>query len=289
MSEDKEPLVRLEGLSKRFDHRGGKLTVLRSVDLRLYSGDMVAIMGSSGAGKSTLLQILGALDWPTGGRYLFGGEDVFARKAAALARFRNEQIGFVFQFHHLLPEFTAVENVMMPGLIARQKKATAMSRAVELLESVGLGDRLNHQPGELSGGEQQRVAIARALFMKPRMLLADEPTGNLDLSTSSGIHKVIQQLNESMGITVVIVTHDPRLANLMPVRLLVDDGLIIPYEPGDVRLADRIDPQLLQRRPLRPPFLQMPGAGADEPSASSDASSDASAGAAPEPSTPSPA
>lgn len=272
MTERKEPLIRLEKLSKQFDHRGGKLSVLKSIELKLYEGDMVSIMGSSGAGKSTLLQIIGALDWPTGGRYLFGGEDVFARSAASLARFRNEQIGFVFQFHHLLPEFTALENVMMPGLIARQKRDKAQKRATELLEMVGLADRLNHQPGELSGGEQQRVAIARALFMKPRLLLADEPTGNLDLSTSSGIHKVIRELNESLGITVVIVTHDPRLADQMAVRLLVDDGYIIPYESGDERLGDRIPEEHLHRQPKRHPFLQqLPAAQASAPRAAESA------------------
>lgn len=258
---DKAPLIQIEKLSKQFDHRGGKLSVLKSIELKLYEGDMVAIMGSSGAGKSTLLQIIGALDWPSAGRYLFGGEDVFARSSASLAKFRNEQIGFVFQFHHLLPEFTALENVMMPGLIARQKRDKASRRAEELLELVGLADRVNHQPGELSGGEQQRVAIARALFMEPRLLLADEPTGNLDLSTSSGIHKVIQDLNDALGITVVIVTHDPRLANLMPVRLLVDDGYIMPYEPEDPKLGDRIPEEHFKRLPKKPPFLQMPGGG----------------------------
>ena len=246
---DAKPLIKLDKLTKTYGHRDGLLTVLDEVDLLLYGGDMVSIMGESGAGKSTLLQIIGTLDSPSSGQYLFGGEDVFARKSKHVAAFRNERIGFVFQFHHLLPEFTALENVMMPGLIGRMKRSEAERRAEDLLARVGLADRVGHQPGELSGGEQQRVAIARALFMGPRVLLADEPTGNLDQKTSAGIHRVLRELNESTGITIIIVTHDARLANEMPIQLLVADGKILPFNPGDERIGDRLPEELLHRRP----------------------------------------
>lgn len=245
-------LIQMRDLSKTFLHRGRELNVLRSVDLTIQAGDRVAIMGSSGAGKSTLLQIMGTLDSPSAGKLLFNGEEIFKRSEKSLAKFRNEHVGFVFQFHHLLPEFTALENVMMPGLIHRQKRSEAESHATELLEKVGLKERLHHQPGELSGGEQQRVAIARALFMKPRILLADEPTGNLDLTTGGEIHGLLRELNESTGITVVVVTHDPMLANQMDVRLLVDDGEIIPMVTGDPKVGDRVPEALLHRKPTRP-------------------------------------
>jgi lipoprotein-releasing system ATP-binding protein len=221
-----DELLRVEGLVREFEHRGKVLRVLDGLDVSFDRGDMVAIMGASGAGKSTLLQIIGTLDAPTGGHVYFDGEDVFRRSSAELARFRNEQIGFVFQFHHLLPEFTALENVMMPGLIHRMKRPEAEHRAMELLGRVGLVQRVNHKPGELSGGEQQRVAMARALFMKPRLLLADEPTGNLDMNTGSGIHALLKELNEELGLTILVVTHDPRLAELMPKRMVVRGGVI---------------------------------------------------------------
>ncbi len=252
MSNEQECLIKLANLTKRYKHRNGMLTVLDSVELELLKGDMVAIMGASGAGKSTLLQILGTLDEPTSGEYIFDGQDVFARGSKSVAKFRNQQIGFVFQFHHLLPEFTALENVMMPGLIGKLKKSAASKRANELLELVGLRDRVHHQPGELSGGEQQRVAIARALFMEPKLLLADEPTGNLDLATSGGIHKILKDLNNEVGITIVIVTHDPRLAAQMPVQLLVDDGNIIPFHKGDERIGTRLPEEMLHREPTKP-------------------------------------
>ncbi|TXD37832.1 ABC transporter ATP-binding protein [Lujinxingia vulgaris] len=246
------PLIELKGIHRRFEHRGQQLDVLRDLNFRIFAGDQVAIMGPSGAGKSTLLQLLGTLDAPTSGTMLFDGEDVFARSSSGLARFRNEQVGFVFQFHHLLPEFTALENVMMPGLIGRMRKGEAEARAMELLEKVGLKDRVQHQPGELSGGEQQRVAIARALFKKPRLLLADEPTGNLDLKTGAGIHAVLRELNESTGVTVVVVTHDPNLAETMPIRVLVDQGQLIPQIPGDDRLKGRVSDDLIDQAPRDP-------------------------------------
>jgi lipoprotein-releasing system ATP-binding protein len=195
---------------------------------------------------------MGTLDSPTAGKIYFDGEDVFQRRSSQLAKFRNEEIGFAFQFHHLLPEFTAVENVMMPGLISRRNRSDAKARAEELLAMVGLSERLNHQPGELSGGEQQRVAIARALFMKPRLLLADEPTGNLDRKTGAEIHALLRDLNEQTGITVVVVTHDPLLADAMDIQLLVDDGKVIAMRPGDERLGDRIPEELLHKEPKHP-------------------------------------
>lgn len=244
-------LLEMQKLSKSFHHRGRLLDVLKDVDLTIMAGDRVSIMGPSGAGKSTLLQIMGTLDAPSNGRLMFDDEDIFARSSAALARFRNAHVGFVFQFHHLLPEFTAVENVMMPGLIARHRRPEAEARATELLERVGLQERLQHQPGELSGGEQQRVAIARALYMKPRLLLADEPTGNLDLSTGAEIHALLRELNETTGITVVVVTHDPRLADEMNVQLLVDQGQLIPLKTGDERTRGRLPEHLIDRVPSK--------------------------------------
>lgn len=236
MTEPKRPLIEIQGLTKKYSLRGKELTVLRELDLTIHEGDRIAIMGASGAGKSTLLQIIGTLDTPSSGRVLFDGKDVFARSSTELASFRNKEIGFVFQFHHLLPEFTALENVMMPGLIGRKGRPESERRAAELLELVGLSDRRHHQPGELSGGEQQRVAIARALFMKPRVLLTDEPTGNLDLKTGAGIHAVLRDLNEQTGVTVIVVTHDPRLADEMPIRLLVENGKLVPFARGESKL-----------------------------------------------------
>ena len=244
-------LFRMQKLSKSFEHRGRELHVLKDVDLTIMPADRVSIMGPSGAGKSTLLQIMGTLDAPTGGQLIFDGEDIFARSGSSLARFRNQHVGFVFQFHHLLPEFTALENVMMPGLIARQRPADAEARARELLSRVGLDERLQHQPGELSGGEQQRVAIARALFMNPRLLLADEPTGNLDLSTGAEIHALLRELNETTGITLVVVTHDPRLADEMDVQLLVDQGRLIPLKVGDERTRGRLPEELIHVAPIK--------------------------------------
>ena len=218
------PFVRIEGLAKTYLMGDRRLEVLRGVDLDIPEGDLVALTGPSGAGKSTFLHLLGTLDVPTRGRVLFDGEDVFERGEEGLASFRNEVIGFVFQSHHLLPEFTALENVMMPGLIRRIPRAEARRRATEMLEQVGLGPRLEHRPGELSGGEQQRVALARALSLGPRLLLADEPTGNLDPQTAEGIHALLADLNARMGITAVVVTHNERLAQALPRRLRLVDG-----------------------------------------------------------------
>ena len=255
MSEN-DLLVDIQKLGKRFEHRGKRLSVLEDLDLRIYKGDRISIMGPSGAGKSTLLQVMGTLDEPSSGRIYFDGEDIFARDSDRLAEFRNREIGFVFQFHHLLPEFTALENVMMPGMIARMERAQVEQRATELLEMVGLAERIHHQPGELSGGEQQRVAIARALFMKPRLLLTDELTGNLDLKTGAGIHAILRDLNERLGVTVVVVTHDPRLADQMPIKLVLDDGKLLPFTPGDEEARGRIPEELLYKEPSNPKQLR---------------------------------
>jgi lipoprotein-releasing system ATP-binding protein len=218
------PFVRIEGLTKTYLMGDRRLEVLRGLDLEIAAGELVALTGPSGAGKSTFLHLLGTLDVPTGGRILFDDEDPFERGEEGLAAFRNETVGFVFQSHHLLPEFTALENAMMPALIRRVPRAEARRRAAEMLALVGLAERTEHRPGELSGGEQQRVALARALCLRPRLLLADEPTGNLDPATAEGIHQLLADLNAQMGITAVVVTHNERLASALPRRLRLDRG-----------------------------------------------------------------
>jgi len=187
-------------------------------------GEMLAIEGASGAGKSTLLHILGALDRPTEGKVYFQKIDLMKQSDGELAEIRNRHIGFVFQFHHLLPEFSAVENTMMPGLIQRMSPKEAIRKAEKILVQLGLGDRLQHKPGELSGGEQQRVAVARALMLNPRVILADEPTGNLDTKTGKEVHNLMVRINQEQGITIVVVTHNPALAARMTRRVLLVDG-----------------------------------------------------------------
>ncbi|MGZ3406021.1 MAG: ABC transporter ATP-binding protein [Polyangia bacterium] len=218
--------VEIRQLRKAYDHGGQKLEVLRGIDLMVGAGEMVAIVGSSGAGKSTLLHVLGTLDQPSSGSVLYDGMDVTRMPPAAMADFRNRTIGFVFQFHHLLPEFTAVENCAMPALISGVSRAEANARAKKLLDRVGLGHRMTHRPGELSGGEQQRVALARALVMEPRVLLADEPTGNLDTHTGEDMHKLVVELNRDLGMTLVVVTHNPDFAARLPRRVRMVDGVI---------------------------------------------------------------
>ncbi len=226
-------LVRIEGLRKTYLMGEKRVEVLRGLDLEIGEGELLALTGPSGAGKSTFLHVLGTLDVPTAGRVLFEGSDVFERGEESLARFRNETIGFVFQSHHLLPEFTALENVMMPALIRRVPRGEARRRGQEMLGRVGLADRLEHRPGELSGGEQQRVAVARALCLQPRLLLADEPTGNLDPGTAEGIHALLADLNRGLGITAVVVTHNEALAASMPRRLRLQGGLLQPAARPD--------------------------------------------------------
>src|SRR6056297_534274 len=197
MTPQPHPVLQAQHIEKSFkdDSESGRLEILTDVNLTIGKSEIIAIIGSSGCGKSTLLHILGGLDNPNNGRVEWSGQSIYDLKSDKLADLRNRNVGFVFQFHHLLPEFTALENVMMPGMIARMDQAEVEGRAAELLEMVGLAERIHHQPGELSGGEQQRVAVARALFMKPRLLLTDELTGNLDLKTGAGIHAVLRELN----------------------------------------------------------------------------------------------
>jgi lipoprotein-releasing system ATP-binding protein len=213
-------MIRAENIIKSF----GSLQVLRGIDFYAAPSEVVAIMGASGAGKSTLLQILGTLSHPEGGSLTIAGKDVLSLKGDALSAFRNKQIGFVFQAHHLLPEFTAVENVMIPALIAGVKEKEARARALELLSEVGLSERSEHKPSQLSGGEQQRVAIARALINQPSVLFADEPSGNLDSATKAEIHKLFFEMRERHGQTIVIVTHDPDLAKICDRSLFMRDG-----------------------------------------------------------------
>ncbi len=217
-------LLEVRGLCKTYGTGASKVEVLKGIDLDLAQGTTVALVGASGAGKSTLLHLLGALDRPSGGAVLYRGNELFKKSDRDLAVFRNKSIGFVFQFHHLLPEFTALENVMMPALIARVKREEAKATAEELLADVGLAHRLTHRPGELSGGEQQRVAIARALALSPELLLADEPTGNLDMKTSEGVHALLADLQQKKGLTLVVVTHNERLASAMGRVVRLADG-----------------------------------------------------------------
>jgi lipoprotein-releasing system ATP-binding protein len=220
------PLVAVKQVSKSFVHEGRTVPILRGIDLEIARGEMLCIVGPSGAGKSTLLHLLGTLDLPSEGKIFYDGEDVTAYSSAKLADFRNRSIGFVFQFHHLLPEFTALENVTMPGRIRGERTADIERRARELLGEVGLSERLTHRPGELSGGEQQRVALARALIMEPRLLLADEPTGNLDTTTGRAMHELLFRLNETHGTTFLVVTHSRELADQMPRVVHMRDGHI---------------------------------------------------------------
>jgi lipoprotein-releasing system ATP-binding protein len=206
-------LLRASGLVKGYRTAAGYVPVLQGLDLEVREGEMLSITGASGVGKSTLLHVLGTLDRPEAGRVALDGEDVFALDEKRLRAFRNRTIGFVFQFHHLLPEFSALENVAMPLLIGRWRASEAFARAGALLTELGLAERVGHRPGALSGGEQQRVAVARALAASPRVLLADEPTGNLDFETGSRLHELLRRLNEERRLTVVVVTHNESLAN----------------------------------------------------------------------------
>jgi len=219
-------LLEVRGLCKTYSTGANRVEVLKGIDLNLDAGTTTALVGASGAGKSTLMHLLGALDRPTSGTICFHGDDIFHKNDRELASFRNGSIGFVFQFHHLLPEFSALENVMMPALIARMARDKARAIAEELLEDVGLGHRVTHRPGELSGGEQQRVAIARALALGPEILLADEPTGNLDMKTSDGVHAMLAELQRKKGLTMVIVTHNERLAASMGKTIRLIDGML---------------------------------------------------------------
>ncbi len=226
MSERQSVEVHTLGLTKIFGNGPNAIELFKNLELVIRTGERISIVGASGAGKSTLLNILGTLERPTGGKVLYGGQDVFLWAERELATFRNKNIGFVFQFHYLLPEFNALENVMMPGLISGLPKAEARDKALELLERLGLSGRLSHRIGQLSGGEQQRVAVARALLLRPRLFLADEPSGNLDSRTGRTLHELLVSLNEELGLTMVIVTHNQELASMMHRVLRLKDGLL---------------------------------------------------------------
>lgn len=217
-------LIQVQQLYKCFGNGAKRVEVLKGIDLTFLQSEKAAIVGASGVGKTTLLHILGTLDRPTSGKVLYQGKDVFAMKEREVALFRNREIGFVFQFHHLLPEFDALENTMMPCLIQGIPRKEAASRAESILTLVGLKDRLSHKPGELSGGEQQRVAVARALVLEPKVLLADEPTGNLDTKTGESVFDLLQSLNQIKGVMLIVVTHNLKLADRLPRQIHLVDG-----------------------------------------------------------------
>jgi lipoprotein-releasing system ATP-binding protein len=221
---ERTPLISLCGLCKSFNSSGSQIDILKDANLDISKGETIAIMGASGIGKSTFLHVLGTLDTPDSGKLLFQGEDVFSFNAAALARFRNESIGFVFQFHHLLFEFNTLENVMIPILINGKSRREARGIAEKILLRVGLKERLFSSVGKLSGGEQQRVSLARALVLKPMVLLADEPTGNLDRKNSEQVHNLFIELNEEFDMTMIVVTHNPELASCMSRVITIVDG-----------------------------------------------------------------
>jgi len=221
-------MIEAVNLTKSFKMEGLELTVLKGVNLTIARGEMLAIVGASGAGKSTLLHILGTLDRPSSGTVLFEGQDLFTLSDQKQAEFRNRRIGFVFQFHHLLPEFSALENVCLPAYIQNRSAQDVRGEAISLLKDVGLEHRLTHKPGELSGGEQQRVAVARALIQHPNLVLADEPTGNLDTHTGDALFNLMRALNRSRGITFVIVTHNEKLSAQADRIIHMEDGKIAP-------------------------------------------------------------
>ncbi len=222
-----ELILKSENIVKSFQTtKKVKLEVLRGIDLNIESGKITVIVGASGAGKSTLLHLLGALDRPDSGKVIFNDNDIFSYSDEKLAKFRNQNIGFIFQFHHLLPEFTALENVIIPQLINGTNFSEAEKRSTELLKNVGLSERITHKPAELSGGEQQRIAVARAIANNPQIIFADEPTGNLDSENSEGVHQLINELKNDFGMTFVIVTHNPNLMQLADSVFEIKDGKI---------------------------------------------------------------
>ncbi len=219
-----EPLYVAQDIRRSFSTGDGAIDVLRGIDLQIRRGERLAVVGNSGVGKSTLLHILGTLDRPTSGTLRFRGEDVFDKGSESLSRFRNESLGFIFQFHHLLPEFDALENVMMPGLIGGLEYAAMRERASELLSEVGLEHRLRHPVGKLSGGERQRVAVARALVLEPALLLADEPTGNLDPHSAESVEDILLSLNREVGTSLILVTHNEKLASRLGKKYYLVEG-----------------------------------------------------------------
>ena len=220
-------MIDVVDLYKSFPMGGRELVVLNNINLHIKRGELIAIMGASGAGKSTLLQILGTLDRPTKGTVSFDGQNLFTLTEQEQAEFRNKRVGFVFQFHHLLPEFSALENACLPAMIQKRDMADIVGEATKLLDEVGLADRLHHKPGELSGGEQQRVSVARALMQQPDLVLADEPTGNLDSHTGDALFTLLRQLNRSRGTTFVIVTHNDKLSSQADRIVSMQDGMIV--------------------------------------------------------------
>jgi len=221
------PLIVATGIDKKFYDVDREIQVLQNLSLVVHPGELIAVVGQSGTGKSTLLHILGSLERPTSGTVMFEGQDLFALDERALADFRNQKLGFVFQFHYLLADFNALENVMMPALIARRSEAEARSRAEAVLEMVGLKDKLHRRPAELSGGEQQRVAVARAVVQSPRLVLADEPTGNLDPHTADEVHELFHKLNRDLDVTLIVATHNERLTRSMGRALRLKDGKLL--------------------------------------------------------------
>ena len=236
MNKEQAPLIETRGLVKRFGQSEMAIEVLKSIDLRIDEGDRVAVVGQSGVGKSTLLHILGTLDRPTAGQVFFKGVDVFSQTSDELAQLRNRFLGFVFQFHHLLPEFSAIENVMMPGLLQSKGSAEMRERAQAILQEVGLGHRLDHAVGKMSGGERQRVAVARALVLDPAVVLADEPTGNLDPETGEQVADLLLQMNQEHGTTLIVVTHSARMAEKLGRTLVLEDGLLVDEAKARVEL-----------------------------------------------------
>ena len=227
LEKEGEPFIQVKALSKTYGMNQKRVEALKGITFDLSQGELLTIVGASGAGKSTLLHILGTLDHPTSGKIFYRGEDLFSLSEMELAEFRNHKIGFIFQFHYLLPEFTALENTMMPALIRGYKRDEAIEESEKILVTVGLKDRLAHKQGELSGGEQQRVAIARALILKPEIILADEPIGNLDSRTGEAIFDLLLSLNQQLKITLLVVTHNESLADKIPRRITLSDGRII--------------------------------------------------------------
>ena len=224
------PFIAMRDIHKSYNSSKSRLEILKGINFDISTGETLAIVGASGIGKSTLLHILGTLDRPDEGSLIYNGQDVFSFNDTKLAGFRNRTVGFVFQFHHLLMEFTSLENTMMPALINGQVKESARRKAEEILVRVGLRDRLKHQVSKLSGGEQQRVALARALVMKPEILLADEPTGNLDKGNSDQVHRLLVELNQELHMTLIVVTHNMELAHLMSRRVTIAEGLLVEAE-----------------------------------------------------------
>ena len=232
------PLLDVDNLVKHYETGGdAPLEVLRGITMQVEAGDIVAVMGESGTGKSTLLHLLGALDRPTSGTVRYDGDDLFDKDDEQLARFRNRHVGFVFQFHHLLPEFSALENVAMPALVQQQSFDDVRDRAAMLLDTLGLAARMDHRPSALSGGEKQRVAMARALMNEPGLILADEPTGNLDARTAEPLHNEILRLSDEMNQTFVIATHNPALASIAQRILRIEEGQLVPITTGDMSLS----------------------------------------------------